>query len=795
MLWQTQTLTTPEASGTVTFSFTGQDRNLYAFHGVATDAAGNVESKSSNTIEASTSVPDLNPPVTHVLASSPTYSWGPFPASEFGGLTPSSYSNGVFTLTWAGADPDQDTGLPAGSIALVDIYAKIDSGTPTLIGQLNAGAPNNDGVYSGTMTYDAMADGQSHTYSFFSVGIDDQQKAQPQPTTPDATFTETYSTALAVDDLEVEKGIAERSFIQYLDVNFNQTSATSTALASLAAGLTGTDPGAYMVLYWYGESLTADSQPLGSVNLFGKGTTTGVSLSGTDLEINFGSKGLTGLLSEYGITGTGGATTSFGDGWYALGINTGGTSGSGPIFWETFYRLLGSATGDETVSGPYSAAGTDAYVVYNAEGQSGALRDADVNGDGSVNAKDFQETVAASGHSVGATAPQAFPQFQLLAGVPSSTGTAVPIAQGEVQALMPEAIDAWRAAGLDAADVRRLEDVPVRVGDLGKGILGLEAGGVIAINRTAAGDAWYLGGDSAGAFTSAGAGGEELAVAGGPSAGRVDLLTVLEHELGHVLGLPDDAAGRRPDGHRAEGGRPAVALGRGPGGDRRGCRRCRVARDGGGIGRSFANRAARRSGLAGDGRRGPCVDPGNGRGRRSGCDREVEVPDPIRGPSGRQRHRGARATAPRRRGRIPSPALFVAIRSQGPSRGTVVRTGRRRADHNSGGARRPRPFRVPGRFPRGEENRRRQEANSIISTPRFIMGTVSLIGSTHGVAASGRIAPPVSLRAAESRPGITPAAVWIVSRSDPDADIRKRNAIDRRSEAGRGIPGARTARS
>jgi hypothetical protein len=28
---------------------------------------------------------------------------------------------------------------------------------------------------------------------------------------------------------------------------------------------------------------------------------------------------------------------------------------------------------------------------------------------------------------------------------------------------------------------------------------------------------------------------------GSPAAGRVDLLTVLEHELGHVIGLPDDA--------------------------------------------------------------------------------------------------------------------------------------------------------------------------------------------------------------------------------------------------------------
>ncbi|MGO9915356.1 MAG: hypothetical protein ACLQIB_11670, partial [Isosphaeraceae bacterium] len=35
--------------------------------------------------------------------------------------------------------------------------------------------------------------------------------------------------------------------------------------------------------------------------------------------------------------------------------------------------------------------------------------------------------------------------------------------------------------------------------------------------------------------------GEELAEPGSPAAGEVDLLTVLEHELGHVIGLSDNA--------------------------------------------------------------------------------------------------------------------------------------------------------------------------------------------------------------------------------------------------------------
>ncbi len=51
----------------------------------------------------------------------------------------------------------------------------------------------------------------------------------------------------------------------------------------------------------------------------------------------------------------------------------------------TFFRLFGSATGDPSVTGPYTTAGMDAYVVSNAEGESGSLVNGDVDGSGEVN--------------------------------------------------------------------------------------------------------------------------------------------------------------------------------------------------------------------------------------------------------------------------------------------------------------------------------------------------------------------------------------------------------------------------
>ena len=211
-----------------------------------------------------------------------------------------------------------------------------------------------------------------------------------------------------------------------------------------------------MELLWYGENLNSTSAPKGSVNLFNTGTTASVTLNGNDLSINFGSNGITSLLTENGVSGTGSPTKNFGDGWYALGIDPTGNPSNGQVFWETFFRLLGDVNGDSVVTGPYTAVGTDAYNVYHAEGQSGLLLSTDADGSGAVNSKDLTETVGNNNAAVGSVAPSNFVQFQLLAGS-STQANAVAVTQTQVQALLPEAIDGWIAAGLDPADVRRLE--------------------------------------------------------------------------------------------------------------------------------------------------------------------------------------------------------------------------------------------------------------------------------------------------------------------------------------------------
>jgi probable HAF family extracellular repeat protein len=509
-------------SGTLNFPFTGFDRNTYAFHSLAHDVFGNAESKSSTLIEASTYVPDLNPPVTHTLASNASYSWSPFPAPVFGGLPASSYGNGVFTLNWAGADPDQLTG---GTIASLSIYEQIDGGTPTLVGTVTPASPaavvsggTTYYLYSASMICSALGDGQAHTYSFYSLGTDDLGNEQAVPSAADVTFSGIAYVAPLSATLSLEKGLSERSYVRYLDVTFNQTVSTSFQMQDLQNGLAGSHAAAFVQLLWWGGNLTASSTSQGSVNLFGSGTTAQVSLSGNVLSIDFGANGITSLLTESSVSGTGSPKTTFGDGWYALAIDPYGDPSQNIVLWLPFFRLLGDVNGDGQVTGPTTTAGTDAYLVNQARGQSGSLLNADVNGDGAVNSTDLQEAVAAANahDKVGSTAPQTFPQFQLLAGRGASAAAAT-VTEAQVQAVLPEAIAAWQSAGLDPAGVQALRQVQIQIANLGTSILGLENPGVIQLNRTAAGQGWDVAG------------------------GSVSLLTVLEHELGHVVGLGDNA--------------------------------------------------------------------------------------------------------------------------------------------------------------------------------------------------------------------------------------------------------------
>ena len=91
----------------------------------------------------------------------------------------------------------------------------------------------------------------------------------------------------------------------------------------------------------------------------------------------------------------------------------------------------------------------------------------------------------------------------------------------------------WQAAGANTSALRGLD---VRIADLGGLTLGKADGGILWLDNNAAGWGWFVDAtpreDSE--FTTPGGQGER---------GRMDLLTVLEHEIGHLLGRDHEADG------------------------------------------------------------------------------------------------------------------------------------------------------------------------------------------------------------------------------------------------------------
>ena len=98
-----------------------------------------------------------------------------------------------------------------------------------------------------------------------------------------------------------------------------------------------------------------------------------------------------------------------------------------------------------------------------------------------------------------------------------------------LEPIVEEAIRRWEATELTSQQVEQLASVQVLVGDLGANYLGMQYPATIWIDDDAAGWGWFVDttpGDD-----------QEFALPGNQDEQRrMDLLTVVMHELGHLLG-------------------------------------------------------------------------------------------------------------------------------------------------------------------------------------------------------------------------------------------------------------------
>src|SRR5262249_37631280 len=108
---------------------------------------------------------------------------------------------------------------------------------------------------------------------------------------------------------------------------------------------------------------------------------------------------------------------------------------------------------------------------------------------------------------------------QLAPSAGSGVGAAS-LTDGQLQPVVAAALTRWEAAGLSDAQLSVLRNTPIHIVNwLDAPRLGVESDGEIWLNATAAGWGWFT--DDSAAAT--------------PAAGRMDLLSVVEHEFGHVL--------------------------------------------------------------------------------------------------------------------------------------------------------------------------------------------------------------------------------------------------------------------
>ncbi len=132
------------------------------------------------------------------------------------------------------------------------------------------------------------------------------------------------------------------------------------------------------------------------------------------------------------------------------------------------------------------------------------------------------------------TAPQ---ELQAAAGPVTAGANLERLTPEMLSPIVEYAVSQWATMGLSDAKMGALQKVHVRIGDLDGGALGLTTAGVITLDDDAAGYGWFadptpeldeefiLSNDT-----------ELVSRGNSPAARRMDLLSAVMHELGHVLG-------------------------------------------------------------------------------------------------------------------------------------------------------------------------------------------------------------------------------------------------------------------
>ena len=123
------------------------------------------------------------------------------------------------------------------------------------------------------------------------------------------------------------------------------------------------------------------------------------------------------------------------------------------------------------------------------------------------------------------------------------------LTQVELDTLVTAAMDRWTATGLTREQISAMRELKFELGDLSGSYLGEAGGNRIVVDRDAGSKGWFV--DTTPAddveFSDRTSSTRRYTNPFTSAAGRMDLLTAIEHEIGHKLGLTDSYAEKDRD--------------------------------------------------------------------------------------------------------------------------------------------------------------------------------------------------------------------------------------------------------
>jgi hypothetical protein len=217
-----------------------------------------------------------------------------------------------------------------------------------------------------------------------------------------------------------------------------------------------------------------------------------------------------------------------------------------PGIESALYQRLGSASPGTTMPLGIEEVSTIPITASWAEMQMGAV--SSHGGDRSAPAVDALSGISNAEPLIGSAVEGLTVPRQVNADRPSLQGSdqaGGALTWEIVEQFRQVAIAQWSRLGIDAAAIETLQQAQIQVQDLGDSRVGLKSGTTITLDDDAAGAGWFIDAtpwddvEFSDRFSE-----RELRAVGGDRAfGKVDLLTVLTHEMGHILGMahPDSA--------------------------------------------------------------------------------------------------------------------------------------------------------------------------------------------------------------------------------------------------------------